>query len=198
MLKKTRIFLVRHGQTEWNLQKRFQGHKNSPLTIKGKKQALEAKKSLSQYQIHRAYVSPLKRAKDTIDIILDGSSIEVIEKKSLKEINLGSWEGQTIEEMERSHPDEYIQFWNRQDEFFLPGAETYKQLQNRVITELKNIFKKEHNKNILVVSHWIAIKVAIAYYTSIPMNQLSSLTNLENGKFFTLINENGNVIIKNS
>ncbi|MCP4670407.1 MAG: histidine phosphatase family protein, partial [Desulfobacula sp.] len=51
-MKKSIIFLVRHGQTEWNLQNRLQGHKNSPLTIKGREQALKAKKALREYEIH--------------------------------------------------------------------------------------------------------------------------------------------------
>jgi len=195
MLNKTIIFLVRHGQTEWNLQNRFQGHKNSPLTTKGIEQALQVKKSLSQYEIHKAYVSPLKRAKDTINIILNGRGIKIIQKNNLKEINLGPWEGKTRKEMKKSHPYEYNQFWNNQDKFFLSGAETYQQLQNRVVMELNNIFQKEQNKTILVVSHWIAIKAATAYYASIPISKLSSLTDIGNGKFSTLVSENGNVTI---
>ena len=66
----TNIYLVRHGETEWNQQERLQGNQNSPLTIIGKQQAYDVKKSLDQYEIHQAYVSPLKRARDTLDIIL--------------------------------------------------------------------------------------------------------------------------------
>ncbi|WP_410506509.1 histidine phosphatase family protein [Marinomonas sp. GJ51-6] len=58
----TNLFLVRHGQTEWNKEHRLQGHKNSPLTQKGKEQALNTKHALQDYEIHKAYVSPLQRA----------------------------------------------------------------------------------------------------------------------------------------
>ncbi|MCP4672878.1 MAG: hypothetical protein GY857_16400, partial [Desulfobacula sp.] len=61
-----------------------------------------------------------------------------------------------------------------------------------------DIFLKGINKNTLVVSHWIAIKVSMAYYLSIPINKLSSLTDMENGKFAMLVNENGNVTINSS
>ena len=70
MFLETNIFLVRHGETEWNKLNRLQGNQDSPLTKNGIKQAHEVKKSLEQYVIDKAYVSPLKRARDTIDIIL--------------------------------------------------------------------------------------------------------------------------------
>ena len=190
MSNRTVVFLVRHGQTEWNIEKRFQGHKNSSLTLKGKEQAQQAKKSLSHVNIHKAYVSPLQRAKDTINIILDNGKIEIIEKNNLKEINLGPWEGKTREEMRAIHPEQYDHFWNKPDKFFLPGAETYLQLQSRMVTQLNEIFQRELNKNILVVSHWIAIKVATAHYASIPISRLSSLTDIGNGEFLTLVSDN--------
>lgn len=185
-VKKTRIFLVRHGQTEWNQQDRLQGQKNSPLTEIGRQQALMAKESLEQYEIHKACVSPLQRAQDTLDIILQGREVEVVRSGKLKEINLGPWEGKTREETERSHPIEFNRFWKHPDKFALQGAETFDQLQSRVVAALNAIFMKEKGQNVLVVSHWMAIKVALAHYTSIPLQQLSSISDPENGTFLTL------------
>jgi len=192
---KTNIFLVRHGETEWNRQQRLQGQKNSPLTKKGIQQAFKVKEALERHEIHKAYVSPLQRALYTIDIILDGREIEVVRSSNLKEINLGPWEGKTREETEQSHPAEYIMFWEKQDRFALLGAETYRQLQIRVVDELNTIFSKEKNNNILVVSHWIAIKVALAYYTSTPLHQLSNIPDPENGAFLTLSCQDNNISI---
>jgi broad specificity phosphatase PhoE len=189
MAEQKKIILVRHGETQWNLQNRLQGHRNSPLTRNGELQALETKRDLSQYNIHGAYVSPLKRAQDTMDIIIKGREIKAIESNNLKEISLGPWEGKTKEETKKSHPTEYDLFWNKPHEFSLSGAETYLQLQERVVSELKNIFEKETHKTILVVTHWIAIKVVMAYFTSTPLNQLSSLPDLGNGEFLTLFKE---------
>lgn len=186
MPNKTSIFLVRHGQTEWNKYNRLQGQRDSPLTQVGKQQAYKVKKSLEQHTIHKAYASPLQRAKDTLDIILEGREVEVVSSCNLKEINLGPWEGKTREQTKLSHPIEYMMFWENQDRFKLPGAETYRQLQNRVVEELNTIFAKEKNKNILVVSHWIAIKVALAYFTSTPLRQLSSISDPGNGTLLTL------------
>lgn len=68
----TNIFLVRHGQTEWNQQNRLQGHKNSPLTENGRQQAIKTREALHNQIIDKAYVSPLQRATDTLDILLEG------------------------------------------------------------------------------------------------------------------------------
>ena len=95
MTTQTTIILVRHGETEWNLQNRLQGHKNSPLTLNGKKQALAVNKALSRFEINAAYTSPLKRAADTAEIILEGRNIQAIKLNNLKEIFLGPWEGKT-------------------------------------------------------------------------------------------------------
>jgi broad specificity phosphatase PhoE len=196
MIHKTRIFLVRHGQTEWNLQNRIQGHKNSSLTKIGEIQAYQAKETLSQYEIHAAYVSPLKRAEDTMKIILEGRDIKPIQSSNLKEIDLGPWEGKTKEETKKSDPKEYENFWNNPSEFSLPGAETYHHLQKRFVNEINAIFLSENNKTILIVSHWIAIKVAFAYFVSIPINKLSSVPDLGNGEFITLLNQGSTISVE--
>ena len=195
MFLETNIFLVRHGETEWNKLNRLQGNQDSPLTKNGIKQAHEVKKSLEQYVIDKAYVSPLKRARDTIDIILKGRNLEAVIANDLKEINLGPWEGKTRRETALSHPDEYIAFWKKPDSFNLPDAETFQELQHRMVKELESIFIKGKNKNILVVSHWIAIKVAIAHYTSISLSQLSDIVNPENGGFLFLSKRSDGVFV---
>ena len=86
-------------------------------------------------------------------------------------------------------------FWGEPDAFVLSGAETFQALQRRVVEGLEHIFSKGENNNILVVSHWIAIKVAIAYYTSTPLSLLSSIANLGNGTFLRLTRRGDNVSI---
>ena len=78
MFLKTNIFLVRHGETEWNRQGRLQGSQNSALTPNGIQQAHQVKKSLEPYSIDFAYVSPLQRARDTIEIILKNRKLEAV------------------------------------------------------------------------------------------------------------------------
>jgi len=190
---KTTLFIVRHGLTEWNVQHRLQGHKNSPLTSTGKRQALEVKKRLADLEIHKVYVSPLERALETLQLIIADRDVEIVKKTGLKEISLGPWEGKTKKETQQSHPLEYGQFWKKQNDFYLQGAETYQQLQDRVVKTIQYIFSMEKNSNVLVVSHWIAIKVAIAYFTSTPLAQLSNIIDPGNGEVLTLSNEGNRV-----
>ncbi|MES9871219.1 MAG: histidine phosphatase family protein [Sedimenticola sp.] len=189
MSSKDTILLARHGETEWNVKNKLQGHKNSPLTLNGKKQALMVKKRISHYKLHKAYVSPLKRAVDTLDIILGDREVEVVKLNELKEIRLGPWEGKTKEETEVSHPKEYEEFWLKPHKFHLAGAETFIHLQRRLASALSSIFAENPNKNILVVTHWIAIKAAVAYFTSTPLSQLPKLPDLNNGEYLLLIKD---------
>jgi len=191
MGQKTTLVLVRHGQTQWNEEHRLQGHKNSPLTDLGKQQAILVRKALKNKQIHCAYVSPLGRAQETMDIILGDRAIQPIEEQCLKEINLGPWEGKTKKETQCSHPNEYQWFWHQPELFQLKGAETYAELQNRIVKVTLDILKYDEGKTVLLVSHWIAIKVLLAYFTNVSLNNLTSLTDINNGEFMTLIKSDG-------
>ena len=194
-VEKTNILLVRHGQTEWNQQQRIQGHQDSALTLLGKQQAERVKHALDKFDIQQAYVSPLKRARDTIQIILKNRQLEASVLNDLKEIKLGPWEGKTRQETALSHPDEHYKFWHTPDTFALAGAETYQQLQQRMVNCLEFIFSQASNNNILVVSHWIAIKVALAFYQGTPLSQLSTIDNPDNGSFLWLSKQGKNISI---
>lgn len=192
----TRIFLVRHGETEWNLQNRLQGNKDSPLTPDGIQQALGVRRALEQFKIDYAYVSPLKRARDTMEIILKDRAVEVAVKDNLREINLGPWEGKTRQETALSHPEEYLAFWESPDLFQLQGADTFQELQYRVVEEFDSIFANGKNTNNLVVTHWIAIKVALAHYSSTPLSHLSEIPDPVNGGFMCISKRGDDVFIQ--
>ena len=192
----TRIFLVRHGETEWNLQNRLQGNKDSSLTPAGIQQALGVKKSLEQFTIDHAYVSPLKRARDTMEIILKDREVEIAIKDNLREINLGPWEGKTRQETALSHPDEYLAFWKKPDLFNLSGADTFQELQYRIVGEFESILANGKDTNSLVVSHWIAIKVALAHYSSTPLSNLSEIPDPVNGGFICISKRANDVSIQ--
>ncbi len=175
-----------HGQTDWNQQHRIQGHQDSPLTSLGKQQAQQTKNSLQQFDIQQAFVSPLKRAVDTAEIILQGRSLQATTLNDLSEINLGPWEGKTRTETALTHPEEHNSFWHRPDTFVLAGAETFLQLQQRMVSCMETIFANAGNTNVLVVSHWIAIKVALAFYKDTPLSLLPDMKNPENGSYLML------------
>jgi probable phosphoglycerate mutase len=194
--QQSRIFLVRHGETEWNRLHRLQGQKNSPLTLIGKQQAQSVRDALQPYDLQAAYTSPLMRAVETARIILQERPIDATESDGLKEIMLGPWEGKTRQETRRSHPKQHHNFWYQQADFRLDGAETFAQLQTRVVGALLAIFEQNAGANILVVSHWIAIKTALAYFSSTPLSRLADLADPANGVFIQLVREQHGVRLK--
>ncbi|MCP3871202.1 MAG: histidine phosphatase family protein [Gammaproteobacteria bacterium] len=192
----TRIIIVRHGETEWNKENRLQGNRNSPLTPAGLKQADAARKALVQYELDCAYVSPLERAIETSKIILKERGLEAVIQDDLREISLGPWEGRTRQETALSHPKEYMDFLARPHVFSLEGADTFQALQQRVVGGFESIFDTRKYSNILVVSHWVAIKVALAYYSSIPLSDLSSIPDPLNGGYLCLLKRGDDVSIQ--
>jgi len=169
--KMTKIHLIRHGETEWNAKGRLQGHKDSPLTQLGKAQAQKVKNSITE-KIDIAYSSPSNRAIETAQIILNGANQPIKTTPELKEINLGVWEGKRKEEVVAEYPDEYKAFWNNPSKFLLDQAETFEDLQNRVIKAVLEILKIEDGKTVLLVSHHTPIKIILSYFENRPIDKI--------------------------
>ena len=191
----TNIFLVRHGETLWNTQKRWQGSKNSDLTLLGVSQAQAARDLLAQQPLHCAYVSPLQRAVDTMDIIIEKRELNCIQMPEVREINLGHWEGRTQGEIQISEPQQTSNFWTNPEQFQVRGAETFQQLQQRVVAGIEKIYQQHPGENILLVSHWVAIKVAIAHYSKIPLSKLSTIADPKNAELLRLCKQGQQVTI---
>ena len=84
---------MRHGETDWNKKKLVQGRKDIPLNEYGRHLARETSYGMRQYQIDLAYTSPLQRAKETAEILLEGRNIPLYEDQRIQEISFGSYEG---------------------------------------------------------------------------------------------------------
>jgi len=188
-MKKTNIILLRHGQTHWNVQKIWQGTSESELTSLGEEQALGAKYVLDDIKVDYAYVSPLLRTIQTLNIVINNTSLEYKENSDLKEIHLGEWEGQKHEDIKISNREQSDNFFFNQDKFNVKGAETFYDLQKRVVKVLDDIFLKHEGQTVLVVSHCMSIKVALAYYCDIKMNELNKINNPKNAELIFLEKE---------
>jgi len=189
----TTLYLTRHGQTQWNLEQRLQGQLNSPLTQLGKNQAFHTQQKLLNKNIHIAYSSPLLRAIETTALIIGDWPVKMLTRDNLSEIHLGPWEGKTYTEIQQSHPIEFQNFWHQPDKYQLPGAENFLQLQQRVIQEIKSIIDSNIGKNILVVSHGIAIKVILAYVLKKCLSDLGQIDVMDNGDYICLEHNNDQI-----
>lgn len=169
----TTLFLTRHGETEWNVEGKLQGHKDSPLTALGKRQAGWLEASLKDMHFDAIYSSTSKRTYHTAEIIRDKREIDIIACDSLMEINLGTWEGQKQTDIESTSFDEQYAFWNT-PHLYKPqnDGESFTQLQERMILAVNEIISKHRGGNILIVTHAIALKVIMAHFRGDPLDKL--------------------------
>ncbi|MDD5195133.1 MAG: histidine phosphatase family protein [Candidatus Omnitrophica bacterium] len=156
----TKLFLIRHGTTRWNKERRYCGHKDVPLSREGKYQAKQLYKRLSGMSFDRVYASDRKRAIQTAQIIFKSLCVKRI--PDLREINFGVLEGLSHEEILKKYPDNY-RIWLK-DPFrdCIPKAESLRSFQRRVTSALNKIVKLNAGKNIAVISHGGAISIFIA------------------------------------
>jgi phosphoserine phosphatase len=164
-----KLFLIRHGQTEWNFQGRYQGYQETNLTEVGLKQALLAKKYLSKVKFSNIYSSPQKRALDTADILAKKSNCKVIIRENLRELNFGKWEGLKFEELNEKYHDDY-QSWLK-NPFNCPptGGENFKSLIERANKEINNIVNENPDgSDVAIVTHGGIIVGLLVHWLKIP------------------------------
>ena len=155
---KTTIYLTRHGQTEWNDQKRYQGSGDSPLTELGIRQAKILAAYLQGTHFDIIMSSPAGRARQTAEIIRANRNQEVLVNNAFAEINLGPWEGKYYYDMELEQTELYKAFWNSPDKYKPEYGESFAEVGSRTICALQELVRLYRGKTILIVSHAVAIK----------------------------------------
>lgn len=183
------IYLTRHGETEWNIQNRIQGWKDSPLTSKGINDAIALSQNISEINFNEIYSSPSMRAMNTAKILTGNKDIPIIEDVNLKEINFGDWEGKTKSEITERFENEFSSLWEAPDSYdHLPhNGESLSSVRNRVEQVIKNIISTNKNGNVLIVTHAVILASIVAYFKNAPIEKLwdipfvhgTSLTHIE-------------------
>lgn len=168
----TRLYLARHGETEWNLEKRLQGHLDSPLTKLGVLQANWLAAALNDVPLDVIYTSSSPRAYRTAESILQDRKVELIATDELKEMNLGDWEGRIAPELEREYPEQFRAYWNAPHLFKPLTGESYEDVRIRVATFLEAILPQHEGQNVLLVTHTVTLKMIMASYEQRPLSEL--------------------------
>lgn len=167
-----RLYITRHGETEWNIEGRMQGWKNSNLTKRGRMNAIALGQSLSNTQFKRVYCSTLDRTKETTELIFKGRNVEVIYDDSLKEINLGELEGLNQEEIRNIYPEFQSHFWKNPQEYVPISGESFYDVKNRVTKALDRIIRENPEGNVMIVTHGVVLKTIHAYFKNLTMDRL--------------------------
>lgn len=148
------LYIVRHGETEWNVAKRIQGQTDSPLTDAGKKQAKELGKIFQDIHFDAVFSSDLLRAKRTAEIITMEKQLEVITTRVLRERAFGQFEGAQINELREI--DKILEKFSDEEKFSRsghPDIETDEKLIERFITFIREVGVGYAGKKVLVVTH---------------------------------------------
>jgi 2,3-bisphosphoglycerate-dependent phosphoglycerate mutase len=179
------LVIVRHGQSTWNLENRFTGEVDVPLTPKGVEEAAKAGVLLKPYRFDVAFTSVLKRAIDSLAIIQRESgnlSVPVIRTKALNERNYGDLQGLNKTETEKKYGTEQVLLWRRSYTVVPPNGESLENTYDRVIPyytkEIVPALKK--GKNVLIVAHGNSLRALMKYLENISLEEIVKL-NLETG-----------------
>ncbi|WP_195428979.1 histidine phosphatase family protein [Clostridium sp. D46t1_190503_E9] len=155
----TKLYLTRHGETEWNEKGIMQGWGDSPLTELGIKQAEWLRDRMKDTHIDVIYASPIGRAYNTAKIVKGDRNIPLKANDGLKEIRIGGWEGLNQEEMKSLSEENYYNFWNVPSKYIPTGdGENFYEVKKRAFKAINEILEKEKGKNILIVTHTITLK----------------------------------------
>jgi uncharacterized phosphatase len=141
----TTILLVRHGETDWNLHRRLQGHSDTPLNDRGREQALALASELAGEQIDAVYSSDLVRAHETARIVAEHHGLDVTAIDDLRERHFGTWEGLSDDEIHERFPEAASGAWG--------DGETREAMARRVFDALQRIAETHPGGRVLVVSH---------------------------------------------
>jgi 2,3-bisphosphoglycerate-dependent phosphoglycerate mutase len=156
----TTLVLVRHGETDWNREDRFQGHADIPLNEAGREQARDLVLGLGAESFQALYSSPLLRAYETAAILAESLDLEVERADDLMEVDVGSWSGLTRVEVEARFPQgfrRWLDYGHGWDD-----GETYDELGIRVVSSLQRIAVAHPEATILAVTHGGPIRSALA------------------------------------
>ena len=164
-----RILLVRHGETEWNRTKRFQGQVDIPLNDVGQEQAEALRVRLSNTPLSHVVSSDLSRARQTAETISMGRGLTLHCDPRWRELALGDLEGLYRDEVLAAHP-KVIERWREAPQsVVMPGGESLEQLQTRVWEAYQDLPQLNADENILVVGHGFALISLLCRLLEVPL-----------------------------
>ena len=167
----TRLILIRHGQTDWSLQRRYCSFTDVDLNEQGKSQAKRFTERLKRIEkIHRVYASDKKRALQFALIALKGRLVERLPE--LREMNFGIFEGLTHREIMNKYPDVYKKWLNNPLGTIIPRGEGLNSLANRTRKALAKILSINNNKTVAVFTHAGPIKVILCDILKLDLGKI--------------------------
>ncbi|MDA1001416.1 MAG: histidine phosphatase family protein [bacterium] len=169
------LYLLRHGETAWNAERRIQGVSDTPLNEVGRAQAEALVTALKDRPIEFVATSPLRRARETAEILAEALSVSIEEVPGLSELDQGELEGKKIEELQEGY-NGFFDLWERTPAAVrMPGGETLGELQERAWAAMEELRERHAGRTFAAVSHNLAISTILCRILGMDLNQIRRL-----------------------
>ena len=171
----TTLVLIRHGQTDWNVEGRWQGQADPPLNDRGREQARHVAEYQSQFGFVALYSSDVRRAMETAQVIGAAMGVEVCPDPRLREINLGRWQGMLADEIRAQYPDEYKRWHESPLTAHPPDGEDVPALATRVLETVNEIIARHPRQRVGIVAHELPIAVVLCRSAGVGLEHLRDM-----------------------
>lgn len=176
----TRIYLVRHAEAEGNLYRIAHGHYNGIITDRGYQQIAALEKRFEKIHIDAVYASDLFRTRTTARAIYVPKGLPLITRKELREVDMGSWEGRTWQDLSVHEPEQLYNFNRDLSRWHIAGGETAAHVRDRMIAELRRIARDNEGKTVAVVSHGAALRITLGTLQGLSLEELGQTPHGDN------------------
>lgn len=185
---KTRLYIIRHGQSVGNKIRRILGHSDMPLTELGVLQAEKTAAELANVEVDAIYASDLMRTMETAEPNAKLRGMTVIPDRELRELFIGDWEAMYLDDIIAKYPELFEKEWKTEfGTFVSPGGESVAELAERIYAALVRIASSHPDKNVIVVSHGAAIRAFWAKITGIAPKEIGTTLPYASNASYTVI-----------
>lgn len=171
----TGLVLIRHGETDWNVEGRYQGQADPPLNARGLAQSYQLAEQLKNHPLDLLYTSPLKRAAQTAEIAAQLLGIPLYMEARFMEIHQGDWQTRLRAEIDELYPDLFRRWESEPWQVSPPNGETLYQVQARVIAGVEEIKQKHPRDQVGIVTHRIPIALIKVQYQGLDRDIVRSM-----------------------
>lgn len=170
-----KLYLIRHGQTDWNRLGKYQGQADVPLSKEGLRQAERLARHFPADTLDVIYTSDLQRAVMTAERLAEKFSAPLTADKALRELNFGDWEGLTYQEIADGWPQEVDNLFGAPEKLKIPKGETFLALQQRAMEKIREIRAENEGKHVAVVAHGAITKAILTALLHMPLHYVWTL-----------------------
>ncbi len=163
------LLLIRHGETDWNRELRFQGQVDVPLNATGHEQALRLGMRLASEAVHRLYSSDLVRTVQTASPAGERLALPGMADRALREQAFGVIDGMSVPDIQRDHPDIWARWLDFDPDYAPPGGETQRQFHDRVMGAMARLAHAHGGQRLVIVTHGGVLDILYRVATGMPL-----------------------------